>query len=299
MYAKEDDYTATTGMKSYYFRGAVNNNWVQFGQENGKDIYWRIIRINGDGSIRMIYSGTTDPKTDSSVTGSNGVYMTGEGTQISTSQFNSISNRSEHVGYMYTDGEQHGNSTSSDIKNTLENWYARTTLKDNALVSQDQIFCNDRSVTDGTWSSWPTYLTYATYTRLSASMPSPQLSCPTESDKFTSKKSSIGNKALEYPVGLITVDEVTMAGGVYGINNNLYYLYNGQYLWTLSPSYFDSYHSLAHVWIILPSGALADWLNVTYTFDVRPVINLNSDITISSGDGTALNPYVIQTEVIQ
>ena len=62
MYAKADDYTATTGMKSYYYRGAVDNNWVKFGKDStGKDIYWRIIRINGDGSIRMIYTLTTSP----------------------------------------------------------------------------------------------------------------------------------------------------------------------------------------------------------------------------------------------
>ena len=69
---------------SYYFRGAVDNNWVKFGKDSsGKDIYWRIIRINGDGSIRMIYTGTTAP------TESTKVVMTGPGTQIGTSKFNS------------------------------------------------------------------------------------------------------------------------------------------------------------------------------------------------------------------
>ena len=34
---------------SYYFRGAVNNNWIKYGKDSSnKDIYWRIIRINGD-----------------------------------------------------------------------------------------------------------------------------------------------------------------------------------------------------------------------------------------------------------
>ena len=141
MYAKEDDYTATTGMKSYYFRKAVNNNWVKFGKEGDKDIYWRIIRINGDGSIRMIYYGTTKPES------STATVMTGTGTQISTSAFNSNHNNPAYIGYMYTASTQHGNSTSSTIKTTLENWYAGTTLKDNKLVSQNQIFCNDRSAT--------------------------------------------------------------------------------------------------------------------------------------------------------
>ena len=82
MFAADDDYTATTGMKSYYFRGAVNNNWVQFGKDSsGNPIYWRIIRINGDGSIRMIYTGTTAP------TESTKVVMTGTGTQINATTY--------------------------------------------------------------------------------------------------------------------------------------------------------------------------------------------------------------------
>lgn len=97
MYAAEDDLGT-----SYYFRGAVDNNWVKFGKDSsGNDIYWRIIRINGDGSIRMVYTGTTAP------TESTKVIMTGEGTGIGRSAFNSSSNSSEYVGYMYTVGQQH------------------------------------------------------------------------------------------------------------------------------------------------------------------------------------------------
>ena len=291
MYATEDDYTATTGMKSYYFRGAVDNNWVKFGKEGDKDIYWRIIRINGDGSIRMIYSGTTAP------TESTKVVMTGTGTQIGTSVFNSNYNKSEHVGYMYITGEQHGNSTSSDIKNTLENWYAGTTLKDNTLVSQDQIFCNDRSVTSGTWSSSPSsYLYYAPYTRLSASTPNPQLKCPTESDKFTSKDSStgIGNKALEYPVGLITVDEIAMAGVKYGSDNSTYYLYTNQYYWSGSPYYFSGDYSYAYEFSVSSSGPLRNII-VSNPNGARPVVSLSSKAKLS-GSGTYDNVYIVSSD---
>ena len=296
MYATEDDYTATTGMKSYYFRGAVNNNWVKFGQVDGKDIYWRIIRINGDGSIRMIYSGTTDPKTDSSVTGSNGVYMTGTGTQIGISKFNSSFDKAEYVGYMYTTGDQHGNSTSSTIKTTLENWYAGTTLKDNTLVSQDQIFCNDRSVTSGTWSSSPSSdLFYAPYTRLSASTPRPQLKCPTESDKFTSKDSStgIGNKKLEYPVGLITADEAAMAGGNLADGNSSYYLYTNQDYWYGSPYYFSNGMSGAEKFIVYDNGIIGA-ISVDYEVGARPVVSLSSKAKLS-GNGTYSNPYIVSS----
>ena len=289
MYKKADDLGT-----SYYYRGAVNNNWVKFGKEGTKDIYWRIIRINGDGSIRMIYSGTTDPKNESSVTGSNGVYMTGTGTQINatTYAFNSSYDKSEYVGYMYTLGEQHGNSTSSAIKTTLENWYAGTTLKDNSLVSQDQIFCNDRSASStqtAAWTSTGAAYYYGADGRLNSNK-KPILTCPEESDKFTSKESSIGNKALEYPVGLITADELAMAGGKFGTSNSTYYLYTNQYYWSGSPRSFDSSGS-AYEFRVYSSGLLRDY-RVDTANGARPVVSLSSKAKLS-GNGTYSNPYTV------
>lgn len=121
----EGIYAATDDLgTSYYFRGAVDNNWVKFGKDNSDNaIYWRIIRINGDNSIRMIYSGTTAPTSETSVT------MTGFGTQVDTVSyaFNTNYNNPAHVGYMYTDGQQHGSSVSSTIKTHLDDWYANST----------------------------------------------------------------------------------------------------------------------------------------------------------------------------
>ena len=348
MYANDDDYTATTGMKSYYFRGAVNNNWIKFGKysSNGPvrgyhsststsdykeynsleecnsasnynyncsyawnendDIYWRIIRINGDGSIRLLYTGTTDPKTISSVIGSNGVHTNEERNYIGIGVFNILNRqnyKAELVGYMYTEGLQHGNSTSSYIKNALENWYAVTTLKDNPLVSEDQIFCNDRSAsttdvaysttnytTLSSWNSREKDYYYGAYGRLVKSN-SPILTCPTESDKFTSKKSSMGNKTLEYPVGLMTADEVAMAGRVFSeeVSNN--YL-TGYTAWSASPAYFTEAGMNAHHFFW---GSL--WGSLSYYFvnsslGFRPVVSLSSEAKLS-GDGTYNNPYVV------
>ena len=290
MYAADDDYTATSRMKSYYFRGAVDNNWIKFGKDiSKKDIYWRIIRINGDGSIRMIYSGTSAP------TISTATVMTGTETQISTSAFNSSSNNPSYVGYMYTSSAQHGNGTPSTIKTTIDNWYKTTTLETDsatkALVSQEQIFCNDRSVTDGTWSSsTSTTIFYAAYTRLSTNK-KPILTCPEESDKFTSKRSSIGNKALEYPVGLITADEVAMAGGVYGTSNSNYYLYTNQYYWWGSPHYSSSYSTTFRM-------STSGGIEASYVYNdygVRPVISLSSKAKLL-GNGTYSNPYRVSSD---
>ena len=103
---------------------------------------------------------------------------------------------------------------------------------------------------------------------------------------------------LDYPVGLILADEVGLAGGRayynggYSPNSN-YYLYNGKYYWTLSPSRFASSYSYAYVWLVLPSGSLSSWRNVTNSFGVRPVINLKADTVITKGDGSSLNPFVV------
>ena len=305
MYAKADDYTATTGMKSYYYRGAVDNNWVKFGKDStGKDIYWRIIRINGDGSIRMIYTGTTAP------TESTKVVMTGEGTQISTGKFNSSDYKAEHVGYQYIEGQQHGygecNGTSasctvnentvynSTIKQAIDKWYAGTTLEKDAatkaLVSQDQIFCNDRSASTtqtAAWTSTGADYYYGAHGRL-INKNEPQLICPTESDKFTVNTSN-GNGALTYPVGIITADEVAMAGGKLGSSNSSYYLYTNQYYWFGSPLNFRS--GFANEFNLSSSGSLYSY-SVDSDYGARPVVSLSSKAKLS-GSGTYSNPYTV------
>ncbi len=313
MYKKNDDLGT-----SYYYRGAVDNNWVKFGKEGDKDIYWRIIRINGDGSIRMIYTGTTAP------TESTKVVMTGKGTQITinsrnTFKFNSSENKAEYVGYQYIEGQQHGygkcdgtNNASctvngntvynSTIKQKIDKWYAGTTLKDNSLVSQDQIFCNDRSASTSdvtysntyyktltSWYSTGTQYYYGAYGRLSKSK-SPVLTCPTASDKFTVNTSN-GNGALTYPVGLITADEVAMAGGKSGISNSTYYLYTNEFYWSGSPDYFSSYSSSTYEFSVSSSNGLT-YNGVDAASGARPVVSLSSKAKLS-GNGTYNDVYTV------
>ena len=281
MYAAEDDLGT-----SYYFRGAVNNNWVQFGKDSsGNDIYWRIIRINGDGSIRMIYSGTTAP--DSSTA----TVMTGEGTQMRY-----VFGQALGEGYMYTDWEQHGVSNNSEIKEYIDNWYAGTTLKDNNLIA-DQIFCNDRSAStsyngtpgeiSGSMSTSTDYY-YGAYIRLNTNK-SPKLTCPTESDKFTVNTSN-GNGVLTYPVGLITADEVAMAGGVWRTSSDSYYLYTNQLYCTGSPAYYDSDQMVFYKITIESDKIVLDYPQSNC--GVRPVISLSSKVKLT-GDGTYNNIYTV------
>ena len=279
MYAAEDD----LGM-SYYFRGAINNNWVKFGKDSsGNYMYWRIIRINGDGSIRMIYSGTTAPANDSAT-------IIGTGTQIGTNTFNSSSDNPSYVGYMYEINSQYGNSTPSSIKIYLDNWYKTTTLETDTstknLVS-DQIFCNDRSV-NGTFSLTNDF-DFAAYTRLVINK-TPKLICETGSDKFTVNNIN-GNGALTYPVGLIMADEVTMAGNAsYRKANNFYYLYTNQYYWTFSPVAYSA--SIAQIFVINSDGGLSDYTVNSRLLGVRPVISISSKVKLS-GNGTYNNVYTV------
>ena len=269
--AKTDEgvYATTDNLgTSYYFRGAVTNNYVQFA-----GYYWRIIRINGDGSIRIIYDGTS-------------AHANGESSsdrQTGTSAYNSSYNYSYYVGYTYQTGAQRPSSqnsgTASTIKGVLDNWYQTNIANkgyDDKVVSTPG-FCNDRNTASGSnWVASGSTFYYAVYDRVYGST-QPTLKCSHTNDIYTTK------------VGLITADEVRMAGGTTSSNNS-YYLYTGQYYWTMSPSYFVSNGS-AYVFLVWSSGNLNDWY-VYNAYGVRPVINLSADVTLT-GSGTATDPYVV------
>ena len=101
-------YEDTSKGTTYYFAGNPTDNWVRFA-----GFYWRIVRINEDGSIRLIYNGTGTGTTETS-------------TQIQTSTFNSSYNNNMYVGYMYQKNQVHGLTTDSTIKIELDQWYEKT-----------------------------------------------------------------------------------------------------------------------------------------------------------------------------
>ena len=185
---------------TYYFRGAVDNNWVQFA-----GFYWRIIRINGDGSIRMIYSGIDS----GSITDAN---RTGSTTTIGQSAFNEKDDDNAYVGYMYgipdsdTYEETHANINNSKIKTVLDEWYQNNLLSYSNYISKEAGFCGDRSIHTGTGIS--TDVTkYNAYDRLLAKK-NPSFYCNNTNDLYTISSSTKGNKALTYPIALITADEL-------------------------------------------------------------------------------------------
>ena len=283
MYMAQDDLGA-----SYYFRGAVNNNWVKFGKDtSNNDMYWRIIRINGDGSIRMIYSGIVAPTSSTSVVMNTSV-------QIAASTFNSTYNAPYYVGFMYTANELHGLGNSSTIKNILDNWFRAVIFANNETKNlvTDAIYCNDRSsyssITGGTENtSYVSSTQYFGPIIRDYSNKVPSLKCPNNSDKFT--MGSIGNGALTYPVGLITSDEAMFAGGIAASNNTAYYLKTNSNYWTMSPGSATSNSSAG--WMIDTSGSIRN-LEINSSYSIRPVISLSKDISFK-GSGTYDDVYEV------
>lgn len=291
IYKAEDDLGT-----SYYFRGAVEKNYVYFANK-----YWRIIRINGDGTIRMIYAGTSahdNGYNDSSI----------KDTSIGTSAFNNDYNDNAYVGYMYgtpgssTYAETHANTNDSTIKEYIDNWY-QNNLSSYSQYIADAIYCNDRSVTpvdsfDGMTLTGTGIGTEDTaYSNLKRNWidHTPSLKCTNINDRFT-VENNIGNTALTYPVGLITLDELAMAGGVtYDvvnssyITNTDYYLYTGYWYWTMTPDAFAG--GFAGVDNVLNFGYLNDD-DVDNVNAVRPVVSLKSD-AITGGSGTSNDPFVV------
>ncbi|MDE5539818.1 MAG: hypothetical protein K2J20_04970 [Bacilli bacterium] len=289
--------TDDTGKNSYYWRGAVTNNYIKFANK-----WWRIIRINGDGTIRIIYDGTEYHANGTSTTDS---------IVVASTAFNTNDNDNAYVGFMYgktgasTYEAAHANTKKSTILQALETWYTANLASYASKIDTNAGFCNDRSINTGstTWLSVDTKKGYGTnataYGAHERTLEEsgmvwlrperPTLWCKNESDLFTVSEAKKGNKALTYPIGLITVDEAIYAGGLSGADNSSYYLFNGQDYWTLTPVGYSAFRVWSFYVTVAGSPITA---NGSSEFGVRPVINLKADVTIT-GSGTQNNPYVV------
>lgn len=185
----------------------------------------------------------------------------------------------------------------SKIKTVIDNWYKKN-IEDKGYSDYivDNIFCNDRSITSGDGFSLNATNYYGAYTRNNTNK-SPSLKCPRKVDQFTvTSGDTLGNGELTYPVGLLTIDEAAYAGGKNQALNKVYYLYTGQTYWTMSPSDFNSWNVATHGWHVNSDGRLNNWLWLSASYDVRPVINLTSDILITGGNGVVSSPYTVALE---
>lgn len=304
LYSTEDEYGT-----SYYYRGdknLINNNliWGNF--------QWQIIRINGDGSIRLIYNGDADII-------ENGGISTYPNPLITQTSWNDTNfNDPKYVGYMYggLNGEVSTsreeavlNETNNNAKTVLENWY-ETNIAVKSINSQvvDNLFCNDRqlqSEIDGPisgpgygnhWTNAEDYTYYAAYHRLFTNK-TPTLKCGLKNDRFTVSDTVKGNGSLTYPIALITADEAFMAGITDEVHNEKNYLntYSYSSYITLTPS--DAAPNGASFMIELYAyyGVKIDKHITSYNYSgLRPVISLSSQTRVT-GSGSLTDPFIVIT----
>ena len=114
-----------------------------------------------------------------------------------------------------------------------------------------------------------------------------KLTCPQQNDAFTVSDTTNGNGALTYPVGLLSTDEIVLAGGL-DASNRGYYLCSGKTWWASSPSNFYGYNAGVH--LVDSNGYAIGYYNVDITYGVRPVFNLKAEV-LAQGTGTASDPY--------
>ena len=316
----------------YYFAGDAKNNWVKFGKyqndfsryrgyysttdtsykdystmdectsasiynkncteykyaNTGDDIYWRIIRTNHDGSVRLLYAGTS-PDTTSGY--------------IGKSAFNTIYNDPIYVGYKYgTTGSLENNrlnTNDSTMKTYIDNWYKNNLTAYTKYLSNDAVYCNDRNLKSG--ETYSNSFDYASWERIYTNK-QPTYNCTNMSDAFSVNNTSA---KLDYPVGLMTIDELSYAGGAYKAKLTTPYAWyytneNGKSItgsedsWSLSPSFWNSASSGDWRWGGSSEPGYLSYNSVDLAYAVRPAISLKSCTKWASGDGSSSNPYTIQ-----
>ena len=261
--------------------------------EAKKDIYWRITRTNADGSIKLLYAGTS-PDTEKAY--------------IGESVFNPTDNDPMYVGYKYgTSGSLENNrlnTNDSTIKTYVDNWYKNNLTAYTKYLSKDAVYCNDRNLASGQSYSTKNNFNYAPYERIEKNK-QPTYNCTNMNDAFSVNNT---NAKLDYPVGLMTIDELSYAGGKSWTKLTAPYVWyytnaNGESItcnapsWSLSPRIWYGTYSSTNVWRWNDSYYLGSFLpaDVVDSIAVRPSVSLLSCNLISRGDGSPKKPYVVYT----
>ena len=241
-------------------------------------MYWKIIRVNGDGSLRLIYNGSGLDSLIRPVSLSENDIVRA----IGSAPYNLEHNDPKYTGYTYDNG------TDSFIKKEVDTWYNNTLGKNSAYDSKVILgrFCSDSSGYnyDGAGS-------FSSSERFESSTPTPIFTCPSTDESYG------GSYRLK--AGLITADELVFAGESAGIEGDSYLNTgsNGIFYSTMTPYYFNADHTGDSAVIEMYQNIL----NVNHTYwssGIVPVINISTENMTLTGDGTIDNPYVLE-EVAQ
>ena len=275
---------------SYYYRGGVTDNYVNFA-----GMCWRIVRINGDGSVKLTLESNSSTCSSSmtrdfSIGKANWGYTQGKVTNSSGKE----STSDKYVGD-YLNGIT---STDKSMKTTLNTWF------DSTFKSNGELTSAGSKVKDETWclGNYDKLYSYSSpYSLLNSTRNDLQYAGTSfyyETGRNLYGKGVTQNATLKCngetfnsKIGALTADEVVFAGGKAGTSNPNYYLVNSSYYWrTLSLYNFNGTYDGAF-YVFYNGNVIGDFVNDN--IDVRPAVSLNTGVKISSGDGTIENPYII------
>ena len=283
LFKSTESIAGSTPKDVYYFAGDAKNNWVKFA-----GYYWRIIRTNHDGSVRMLYAGTSPDTTKG---------------YILESPFNSVLNDPMYVGYMYgTSGTlalNRTNENDSTIKGVIDTWYSNNLSAYTKYLSKEAVYCNDRELESDSMYSVSSGFNYAARGRLFTNK-MPSYNCENSRDAFSVSNSEA---RLKYSIGLMTADEVAYAGGKAGsevsevwyyLNSNGGSIIGSTWWWLMSPYFWSDDGS--GVWSVRGSSSPGhlSYVGVDHSYGVRPVISLKGNLVWKSGDGSSNNPYEVE-----
>ena len=324
LYKATESIAGGTAKDVYYFAGDAKNNWVKFG-----GFYWRIIRTNADGSIRMLYSGTSPDTTNG---------------YIDKSAFNSSDDNSMYAGYMYgtsgTLASNRTNTNNSTIKGVVDTWYNNSLSSYTKYISTTAVYCNDREIGEGTYvaqkelnknsDSMIAFVDINDTSNLIAAPDfqynfkfsanirlldnkQPTYNCTNIKDAFSGSNTEA---KLTYPIGLMTADEVVYAGantmnswgGSSSTANVWYYLNSTEgsitgstNWWTITPSISakvsSTNNSIYAAYVDNASLYVPDVYLGSSPLNnlkaVRPVISIKQCALWSSGSGSYISPYEV------
>ena len=332
---------AELGQTVYYYSGNVTNNWVIFGTCKdssynctvGDDLYWRIIRINEEGTgggVRLLYAGS-GLKLDANnrhVIADNvtNARIKTNGNSFSATSINFVSSVRRGAGYTYGSAETNlstirGTTGSNSVKSAVTSWYSAqfpetTDSFYRELLDNKAVYCNDRSTNSVTspTSSFGSYTIYnGAYRRLKTNK-APSYACGAtnegygnwyvggndNADRYTGESYEYGNGILSNtPVALMTADEVVFAGGLYNSSNSNFWVYANKEGNSISASSWwtlsPAYSTSEDTYIFKVTDGLLDYTEGIRSLSIRPVLSLDSETLWLSGDGTANNPYMVVT----
>ena len=288
----QDDYG-----DSYYYRGNVVDNFVNYA-----GMCWRIVRIQGDGSIKLILASELSCS-DTNVTTSSGLIKDSD---TNDGYLTSYGYENATLGFPMND-YINSSGTTYNARTELNAWLQTKIISDNdkALLKNDDWCIGDRTTAyDSSTHELKTetisqllksattaeaIFRYSAGKRISHDK-TPTLKCDGSKEK--------DGEVDTNKVGMLTVDEAIFAGGDVRSSNSNFYIYKngiglGFHVQLLS-LYFAGFGDGDYIYTIDHNGEI-NFNTTNTTMYIRPVISLVSGTEISDGDGTVNNAYVVKT----